>query len=239
VFAVGLVLVLVQCKGLKPSPGAPCVTNGKFQCSDPSSALLCQSGKYVSMPCRGPAGCTGFGASSRCDDDLALEGDACLQTLNDNYACSVDHTKEFICKTGKFTAIRTCKGPKKCTVSGDMINCDDSMADVGDVCVVDPGDANFGCSPNKLTEVVCDGPSSKFQAAQSCRGQKGCTIENEMVHCDTSAARMGEKCRHVDNHACSEDATAELKCSPTFQWLKQRDCKHGGCKVKANEVFCD
>jgi len=52
-------------------------------------------------------------------------------------------------------------------------------------------------------------------------------------------ARVGEKCRPVDNHSCSEDATQELKCSPQFTWIKQRDCKHGGCKIKSNEVYCD
>jgi hypothetical protein len=236
--AAGLVLLLSQCKGLKPTPGAPCVTNGKYQCSDPASALLCQSGKYVTLPCRGPRGCSGFGASSMCDDDLAQEGDACMQTLNDNYACAVDHTKEFICKAGKFTAVRTCKGPKKCTVSGDTINCDDSMADVGDVCVVDPGDANYGCSPDKKNEVVCDGPTSKFTVAQACRGQRGCNIENDKVYCDYTVARVGEKCRHPDTHACSEDATAKLKCMPNFQWAAAQACKHG-CKVKPGVIDCE
>ena len=122
VFCVSLVIILSQCKGLKPTPGAPCmVGNNKFQCTDPSNALLCQNGKWVTMPCRGPRGCRGVGTSQTCDDDLAQEGDACVQTLNENYSCSVDHTKELICKDGKFATVRTCKGPKKCTVTGDMI----------------------------------------------------------------------------------------------------------------------
>ncbi|HEY6458963.1 MAG TPA: hypothetical protein VIY73_02400 [Polyangiaceae bacterium] len=239
VFCVGLVIILSQCKGLKPTPGAPCVTNGRFQCTDSSSAMLCQNGKYVSLSCRGPRGCRGVGASSQCDDDLANEGDACMMTLNDNYSCSVDHGKEFICKNGIFTAVRTCKGPKKCTVTGDMINCDDSLADVGDVCVVDPGDANYACSTNKQVETVCDAATSKFLPSNTCRGPKGCWVENQVVHCDMAMARVGDKCRPVDNHSCSEDATQELKCSPQFTWTKQRDCKHGGCKVKSNEVYCD
>jgi hypothetical protein len=239
VFATGLVVCLVQCKGLKPTPGGPCVTNNKYTCNDPTSAMLCQNGKYVTMPCRGPKGCRGTGPSSSCDDDLATENDACVQTLNDNYACSTDHLKELICKDGKFVTARTCKGPKKCAVNGDLINCDDSMADVNDQCVAEPGDSNYGCTPDKKIEVVCDAATNKFQTSNTCRGPKGCYIENERVFCDQSMARIGDKCRPVDNHSCSEDATAELKCSPQFTWILQRPCKHSGCKVKSQEVYCD
>lgn len=239
VFSVCLVVCLAQCKGMKPTPGGPCVTNNKYQCTDPSSALLCQNGKLVAMACRGPKGCRGTGASSSCDDDLSQEGDACMQSLNENYSCSLDHTKELICKDGKFAVARTCKGPKKCAVNGDLINCDDSMGDVGDVCRAEAGDANYGCTTDKKIEVVCDAATSKFQPSNTCRGPKGCYIENERVYCDQSMARVGDKCRPVDNHSCSEDATAELKCSPQFSWMLQRACKHSGCKIKSNEVYCD
>jgi hypothetical protein len=241
VFSVCLVVCLSQCKGLKPTPGGPCVTNNKFTCNDPASAMLCQNGKYVTMACRGPKGCRGVGANSQCDDNLAQEGDACQTTLNDNYSCSVDHLKELICKDGKFATARTCKGPKKCTVNtlAEEIECDDSIGDVGDVCRAEPGDANYGCSTDKKIEVVCDAATSKFQPSNTCRGMKGCYIDNQRVYCDQSAARVGDKCRPVDNHSCSEDATTELKCSPQFTWMVQRPCKHSGCKVKNSEVYCD
>jgi hypothetical protein len=59
------------------------------------------------------------------------------------------------------------------------------------------------------------------------------------VHCDFSFAREGEACRPADNHACSEDARGEMKCSPQLKWAKQRDCKRAGCRVKGNEIWCD
>ncbi len=239
VFGVGLVVCLSQCKGLKPTPGGPCVTNNKYMCNDPSSAMLCQNGKYVNMPCRGPRGCRGMGASSMCDDDLAAEGDVCLQTLNENWSCTTDHNKELICKDGKFAVARTCKGPKRCSISAEVVSCDDSVADIGDQCIAEPGDANYGCSTDKKQEIVCDAASSKFQPSASCRGPKGCWIEGDSVHCDKSMARAGEKCRSVDDHTCSEDAMNELKCTPQLTWAMQRPCKHNGCKIKFNEVFCD
>jgi hypothetical protein len=192
------------------------------------------------MPCRGPRGCQGRGtSSSTCDDDLAQEGDPCQQTLNENYSCSTDHNKELLCKDGKFQTSSTCKGPKKCSVTGNTIKCDDSMADVGDPCVVEPGDANFGCSIDKKTEVQCDAATNKFIASNACRGPKGCWIEGDLVQCDSSFARIGDTCRPVENHACNEDARSEVKCSPQMKWVKHRECKREGCRVKGREIWCD
>jgi hypothetical protein len=239
--SVTIVFGLVNCK-LKPTPGGKCTANGKYVCTDPSTAMLCQGGTYVTLPCRGPRGCAGLGSASSCDDDLANENDACLQTLNENYACSVDHTKELLCdNSGKFVPASTCKGPKKCQVVGMSIECDDSFADIADPCVVGAGDANYACSSDKKTEVVCkpgaDG-KAKFEASNTCRGMKGCRVENETVYCDQSAGREGDLCRPVDNFTCSEDGTVQLKCSAQFKWVKNRDCKKNGCKIKGTEVDC-
>jgi hypothetical protein len=230
-----LVTVLGSCK--RPAPGSPCSNNGKIQCVDAVSGLLCQNSVIVALPCRGPHGC-GMAAAT-CDDDLAMEGDACQQTLNENYSCATDHTKELVCKDGKFQTASTCRGPRKCAVNGSTIECDDSMAELGDTCVVESGDRNFGCSVDKKTEVECDAATNKFVAFNGCRGAKGCWIEGDMVHCDASYAREGDPCRPVDNHACSEDARSEMRCSPQMAWAKYRDCKREGCKVKGHEIWCD
>jgi hypothetical protein len=243
-FLAAVLVVFSQCKGLKPQPGGKCVTAGKYQCSDPTSALLCQAGTYVAVPCRGPQGCAGLGNNSACDDDLGLDGEACMmQVGGDNLSCAVDRSKEFICTQGKWTMSRTCKGPKKCAVKHigrtEEVDCDDTFGDVGDPCRVEAGDNNYGCTVDKKTEVECDAASNKFIAYMGCRGQKGCFIDGNIVKCDQTAAREGEPCHPVDNHSCNEDATSELKCSPQFKWIKQRDCKHDGCKVKSGEVYCN
>jgi hypothetical protein len=244
VFFVSIILVFSQCKllkGLKPTPGAPCmIGNNKFQCMDPVNAMLCQNGKWVNMPCRGPRGCSGAGAGQTCDDDLAQPGEACMMAVSgDNLACGTGKVDELTCVAGTWKITRTCKGPKKCTISGSVLSCDDSMGDVGDPCAVESGDDNYGCSTDKKIEVVCDAASSKFQPSNTCRGPKGCWIDNNRVYCDQNMARIGDKCRPVDNHSCSEDSTQELKCSPQFTWTKQHDCKHSGCKIKNSEVYCE
>jgi hypothetical protein len=223
--------------GCKAKPGDKCTADGRFTCTGASDGLLCQSGVVVPLPCRGPKGCRTTGGSSVCDDDLAQQGDNCAMTVNENYSCSTDHKTELVCTAGKFVVRRTCKGSAACAITGETIHCDDSVADVGDACVEEAGDANYACSVDKTSEIVCKG--NVFQVSNSCRGAKGCWIKGEMVHCDSSFAREGEICRPVDNNACSEDAKSELRCSPQFKWAKKRDCKREGCKVKGTELFCD
>ena len=239
--AAATLLVLSQCKAPKPTPGAPCtIGNNRFLCSDPSTAMLCRNGTWVDVPCRGPQGCSGMDTSPSCDDDLARAGEACLMPPSgDNLACSTDKLDELTCVAGHWGLTRTCKGPKKCAITGNVISCDDSLGDVGDPCVVESVADNYGCSTDKKIEVVCDTATNKFQPSNTCRGAKGCWIEDSKVYCDTAVARVGERCRPLDNLSCSEDSTRELRCSPQLTWAEQRDCKRSGCKIRGSEVSCE
>lgn len=235
--AVLSLFFLAGASDCKPKPGAKCSTNGRFTCQDPSSALLCQGGVIVSLPCRGPGGCQGVGASSECDDDLAEEGDNCAMTQSENYSCTTDHKKELLCTEGKFVVRRTCKGQNACAIAANLIHCDDSVADVGDACVEEAGEANYACSVNKSLELVCKG--KKFEESNSCRGPKGCWIQGESESCDYSFGREGETCRPVDSNACSDDAKSELVCTAQGKWAKKHECRREGCKVKGNDLYCD
>lgn len=237
VLAVSIAVWLLACK--KPAAGGACTSSGKFICTSATGGLICQNGTLQTLPCRGPRGCQGVGAAAQCDDDLAQAGDACQQMANENYSCSTDHASELVCKDGKFVASRPCKGHEACTVTGDIIRCDDSLADVGDPCVVEPGDGNLACSTDKKIELSCDAKSKTFQPSNSCRGPKGCSITSDLLHCDGSFAREGDVCRPVDNHACAEDTKTSLKCSAQGKWQHNRDCKRDGCKVKGSEIVCD
>lgn len=180
----GLMLtVVVNCKGLQQKAGDKCVSNGKFQCSDPSTALLCANGTLVNMPCRGPNGCQGTGPGSQCDDDLGKEGEPCLSgSSGENYACGTDMKSELACENGKWVTASTCKGPAGCKVTGLMVHCDDDFADIGDVCRSNASDANYSCTPDKKAMVVCT--ANKFNMWEQCTGPRGCHIENNMVYCD-------------------------------------------------------
>jgi hypothetical protein len=231
-----LLLVLVQCNALKQKPGDKCVSNGKFQCTDPSTALLCQTGTLVSMPCRGPKGCAGAGAASSCDDDLGQVGDACMtDSTGANYACATDLKSQLVCTAGKWTTNSTCKGPNACKVTGNMVHCDDNFADIGDPCQSAASDANYSCTPDKKSEVVCT--ANKFVESEGCHGPKGCHIENNEVYCDSSNAAVGDICRHTGTAACADDTHSMLKCT-SGKWAHALDCKHG-CSVKGTEVLCN
>jgi hypothetical protein len=178
-----LLLVLVQCNALKQKPGDKCINNGQFKCSDSSSALLCQSGTIVSLPCRGPHGCSGMGAGSQCDDDLGTAGENCLMgSGGENYSCGTDAKSELVCTAGKWVTNSTCKGPGACKVTGNMVHCDDDFADINDPCQSSPSDANYSCTPDKKTRVVCT--ANKFVVFDHCNGPKGCHIEGNSVFCD-------------------------------------------------------
>jgi hypothetical protein len=222
-----------------PAAGDPCPVPNKYVCADATTALLCRNGRRVPLACRGPNGCRGEGDAAKCDDDLGVAGDVCLMKLNENYACTQDHGSELVCKDGTFVVARTCKGPKRCAIDNDLVNCDDSLSDLGDPCIAAPGDINYACSTDKKIEVVCDASTRSFRGYNSCRGGKGCFIADERVHCDQSNAREGDLCHPVDNHSCSEDASVELKCSPQGRWTLQRPCEQHGCKIKDHEVYCD
>lgn len=237
-----VLLMLVQCNALKQKPGDKCVSNGKFQCTNASTALLCANGTLVSIACSGKNGCQGVGAASECDDTLGAVGEACqMGSGEENIACSADHKAELVCTANKWTIDSTCKGPGGCkfTAVGSNFDfkCDDDFADLNDPCQSSPGNDNYSCTPDKKTEVVCT--RNKFVESQGCRGGKGCYIENSTVYCDTSVAKEGDLCRRADDHACSDDSTEMLKCSAQGKWAKQMECKHGGCKVKGREVICN
>ena len=183
VLSILLVLVLAQCKGLKQKAGDSCTKNNQLVCVDPSNALLCINGTLQADPCRGPHGCQGFGAASQCDDDLGQAGEACVMgSGGENYACSTDLNAELICQNNKWIVNSTCKGPGHCKVTGLTINCDDDFADLGDPCKSSASDANYSCTMDKKTRIVCT--ANKFVTYDYCHGPKGCHIEGNIVYCD-------------------------------------------------------
>jgi hypothetical protein len=155
----------------------------------------------------------------------------------DGYACTEDGTKRLQCRAGSYQISSVCKGPKGCAVSGGKAVCDDSFGDIGDLCIHQPDDTNYACSTDGLTEVVCD-PSGRFRPADICRGPKACHVADDRVYCDRTLGREGELCRPLDNHTCSEDGSAELKCSAELRWVRQRACPSTGCNIQNGQVFC-
>src|SRR5262245_7485394 len=84
------------------SPGGPCNSSG-FLCSDTTTALECQLGKWVALPCRGPMGCQRTGDTIKCDMSGDMEGDACASSAVGSGLCTADGKATLECRNNPMT----------------------------------------------------------------------------------------------------------------------------------------
>jgi hypothetical protein len=229
------VLAFAACR-TRPSAGGTCRIADQLVCGQAGGALVCDSAKWVEVPCKGQRGCARRGDSDECDDTLAAAGDRCPRNPPLDYACTADRTKALVCKDGSFSLWRECRGPEGCQVAdGRNIHCDTSLGEPGDPCAQH---GTFACSADRKTMLVCDG--NTLAAASSCRGPDGCHTQRDTrkVDCDDSVALEGDPCDQPKRIACSADHKAELVCSAN-RYAKKRDCRRSDCRLEGNELFCD
>jgi len=144
---------------------------------------------------------------------------------------------------GKYELASPCKGPARCDVTSGRVVCDDRLADLGDRCVMLPGDANYACSPDGKVMGVCQEPG-QIHLWTHCRGQKGCVTVRFSARCDESISREGERCMTATDVACSEDGRSQLTCADNHVWGKAQDCKRGcviaqGAGDEPDSLSCD
>jgi len=229
----------------KPKLGDKCAAGQEACLEDGKSGLFCGSDNtYKAMTCAGDKGCTAQGAKVLCDNDTAAVGDGC-DTPNDG-ACSADKKSLLQCKGDKFVMIDSCKGPGACKVVGDMINCDNDIADVGDLC---SNKGNFACTSAKGTALRC-GDDGKYAQIQSCRGPKACRIMHDPkdrkkvdIDCDFTVANENDPCFFPGNESCSSDKKTMFTCVGT-KYTQPTACPGpAGCTVKVTaksaKVTCD
>jgi hypothetical protein len=165
---------------IPPATGGPCFDEESYACTGPASALLCRHGVYVSLPCGGPTGCTGFGAASHCDNSRGNVGDPCLHDLSDaNFACTVDGAGEVVCDPASlsFRMARVCLGPKHCRTDGPRIFCDQSVGRAGEACAPE---GRSTCSEDGKAALRCS-PDHVWMTTSECR--VGCQVLDRDVQC--------------------------------------------------------
>jgi hypothetical protein len=222
--AIVVVSACVALIGCKPKAGGKCNV-GQALCESAGGVLACQGGVFVSSHCRGPNGCTKLGNKVTCDDSIADEGDTCLMSESENHACSVDKKKHLVCEDGKFKTVQLCRGPKACTMHGDLVTCDSHLAVKDDPCQK-PG--TFACSLDAKTRLICKDGKMAFD--RYCRGQSGCRDSD--FSCDESISEIGDPCGVPGMVGCSVDGKQEVVCQGG-QYVAQRLCKKLGCHVTA------
>jgi hypothetical protein len=170
-------LVVVAAQGCKPKLGDSCSNNGDAKCMDPSSALLCQNKKWTRLECRGAKGCLLSGAIVECDASAAEERDFCDR--EGNFSCSTDKKTQLKCEKNAWKVDMKCQGPKGCNASATLVECDDSIAAVGDPC---PRDEHHTCALDKTAVLVCKG--NKFAVSTPCSKGPTCKVDGSTVGCD-------------------------------------------------------
>ncbi len=219
-------LLVTACN--KPKLGGKCEV-GQALCEGPQTVLACQGGTFIETQCHGAGGCSKLGTRVTCDDSLAEVGDTCLESETENRACSSDKKTSLLCQGGKFKAVQVCRGANGCAIKGDLVTCDTSRAQKGDLCATQGG---FACTPDMTARVVCNG--GVFVADRTCKGATGCHPLD--FGCDETVSDVGDPCGMQGMAACSSDGNTELVCQSSA-YFANRSCRRG-CRVKGTKIEC-
>jgi hypothetical protein len=155
--------------------------------ADHSKALVCKEARFALWRnCRGPAGCEIVdGRNVHCDTSAGEAGDPCEK--QGTYACSVDAKAMLVCSGSALTPASSCGGPGACSINRDThkVDCDDTMADVGDPC---DEPRRITCAPDHKAELVCvsaqdGGAPGKYAKRRDCK-RTDCRIGGSKLFCD-------------------------------------------------------
>jgi hypothetical protein len=244
--AVAALVAVAACRD-RPAAGRACRVVDQIACAAPDRALVCEPARaeggtptgataWAEVPCRGARGCAHRAETDECDDTVAVEGDACPLDPPLDYACTADKGKALVCKDGRYSLWRACRGPEGCVVEGGRnIKCDTTLGEPGDPCAQQ---GTYACSSDRTAMLLCDG--SVLGAASSCRGPRKCLVDREShkVDCDDSLAQEGDPCDQPKRIACAVDRKAELVCAEG-KYGRKRECRRTDCRLEGSELFCD
>lgn len=135
--------------------------------SDRAGVMQCQRGAWVPVQrCGGPRGCGMAGNQVQCDTGqpaapAPAAGGPCAP--EGTYECSADRRGLNACRGGRWTLASTCRGQRGC-VSGTAVDCDHSVALVGDPC---DGPKEIACSADGRALLRCSG--GVYGVGEPCR----------------------------------------------------------------------
>jgi hypothetical protein len=174
--AVGLVLVGVQaCRSsappaYNPAPAVHCYDGPPICGADQRSVVQCQRGSWVLLQsCPGARGCGIANNMIQCDaapmatQPQAPVGVGIPCAAEGGYDCTPDRRNLTICRGGRTAIASTCRGSRGCNV-GNAVDCDHSMALVGDPC---DGPKEIACSQDSRSLLRCT--NGVYQVGEPCR----------------------------------------------------------------------
>ncbi len=168
----------VQCANDGYLDGEPCdIAQDDYECSvDKKAMLQCKSRRWKKVDeCLGPGSCVSSAKQVKCDNSVSEVGAPCQ---DDNaYACTADGKQMMVCRAGKMAADAPCRGAHGCRKQFDKIQCDTTIAAVGDAC---EHEDDAACTEDGKQMLQCR--SGKMAPARDCKG--GCKVIVDEIHCE-------------------------------------------------------
>jgi hypothetical protein len=169
-----------ECDQSVARAGDICNVENNVTCSeDKKASLVCKDKKWtLEMVCGGPLGCALSTNDKKleCDATIAKEAEKCAD--ENTASCSSDKKARLICRGGKYALSGQCRGDLGCRFIGGKVDCDDSLAVVGDLC---SQAGHYACSVDGKSVVKCDG--TKFALDEACKNRKVCKLSGDKVGC--------------------------------------------------------
>jgi hypothetical protein len=169
-----------SCTHTNYAVGEPCLEEGKPECSGDHKAMMkCENAHWKLLDkCEGVLGCVSNVDGAKCDLGASTEGSPCTKENEGNGSCTPDGKALLICHDGKMRVEATCKGMHGCRQLGEKLDCNETVADLGDACDSHSYEGKFACTPDNKTRLVCK--SKKFVKEKDCK----CSVLIDAVNCE-------------------------------------------------------
>ena len=157
--------------------GEPCPSDKANDCSSDGKKMLeCTGGAWkLRMPCSKL--CVSNVNGVRCENAEGKAGDPCTPEQKDQGVCSGDKLQLLVCDGEKMVPASSCRGQNHCRAVGKQLDCDVSMAELGDPCEEKD---HLSCDTKKKTMLKCDG--THFVKEQDCKQR--CNNAFDKYSCD-------------------------------------------------------
>jgi hypothetical protein len=198
------------------------------------SELICQNGRYIQAPCKGPRGCGLTSKGVFCDISGNAPGDPCSTDEEGASACA-DGKTMLVCTGGKFIAT-ACRGPKGCETQDGRPLCDTTVAEPGDACK--EAEKPKACSSDGKQYLSCQGGKMTMQF--QCLGPGGCKSQAGKLECDMSYARDKDPClpEMEGKVACNLDHSSIVACKGG-KFVIDEECKDGKRCQAEGTIRCE
>ena len=224
-----LLLIVSACE---PGLGSSCEPD-EARCLNASTQLVCQDGKYIATPCRGPGGCAVLPTMGvACDITKNKPGDQCAMAEEGVASCVSDH-QMIVCRAGMYR-FEPCRGSAGCENSRGRALCDKSLARAGDACK-EEGSKACGVGAQEL--LTCH--AGKMEPLYRCLGPEGCRAKGKL-NCDMSIAEKGDPCdsQMEGAAACTPNKTSVVTCKGG-KFVKDEDCGPGKLCNPSGSTRCE